>query len=669
VVIGHGGFGAVYRATDADHGRDVAIKVLSGELDSAARRRFDRERQTMGRLSSHPNIVTIYESGYTSNGEAYLVMELAEGGSLRERLSAAGPLPWEEAAEIVAAIAAAAQAAHDNRVLHRDIKPDNILIDRFGNPKLTDFGIATVAGSATAATSTTATLAHAAPEMLQGEGSTPAVDIYALGSTLFSLLNGRPPFLQSDDVTVSSMIGRTITQPPPDLRPLGVPEPIALVVERALAKSPTERQPTADDLARELREAAAAATASLSGSSDAGGETQVAPTAIPPGGAGSGIVPGGSGPVESRPVEGGPVDDRSATSPIDGPPSSPVPDRALRHEGASRPGREAQERAAFEQAQATNRLAGDHSDQRHRSPETTAGGRSPFPGGDDPYAWAVGPGDAARTGARIEPAPTRPSRGRGSWGLVALALLVLGVLGVAVVQARSGGDDGDERTTLAVGDADGRDTGDDRVDEGDLGEGMVGEPEADGAGGIDTADGPTITIDCPDQFPLGVETTCSIITEAAVSGEWDLPGFLLTPEVITPVPGRYPIFVHPTDDDALGRSFVITATVRDGDGREATTEHQFQVVSDGPTVQISCPDEVPLDQTMTCEIASTGATSGRWDLPDFGAGELEVVPGTSSIFVAPDDPAAVGRTFTLTATVRDDSGRTATASADLVVVS
>ena len=254
-IIGRGGYGSVYRAADTAHGRDVAIKVLDGELDEARRRRFDRERQTMGRLSSHPNIVSVYDSGYTEADEAFIVMELAAGGSLRDRLRQQGPLPWKEATTIIVAIAKAAQAAHDAGVFHRDIKPDNILIDHFNNPKLADFGIASVATNATATTTTTATLAHAAPEVLQGQASSPAVDIYALGSTLFALISGRPPFLQSDEDTIASMIGRALTQPPPDIRTFGVPDHVARVIEKSLAKDASGRQPTAAHLADELSEA------------------------------------------------------------------------------------------------------------------------------------------------------------------------------------------------------------------------------------------------------------------------------------------------------------------------------------------------------------------------------------------------------------------------------
>ena len=251
-LIGQGGFGSVYRAIDAEHGRVVAIKVLMGTLGETERRRFDRERQTMGLLGAHPNIVPIHESGYTEQGEGYLVMEFANGGSLRDRLESETRIPWAEAVSIMGPIAAATQVAHDHGVLHRDIKPDNILIDQFANPKLTDFGIAAVASNATATTSTTATLAHAAPEILQGQAATEAVDIYAIGSTLYNLITGFPPFLRPGDEGVTPMITRALTAPPPDLRHYGVPDAVAVVAEQALAKAPEARQATAGQLSTEL---------------------------------------------------------------------------------------------------------------------------------------------------------------------------------------------------------------------------------------------------------------------------------------------------------------------------------------------------------------------------------------------------------------------------------
>ncbi len=314
-LLGRGGFGSVYRVNDPEHGREVAIKVLQGQLGETERRRFDRERQTMGRLGSHPNIVPVYDSGYTEGGEGYIVMELATGGSLRERIDREGGLGWKESAAIMAAIAKAAEAAHNEGVLHRDIKPDNILIDSYGNPKLTDFGIAAVASNATATTSMTATVAHAAPEILQGQTGNHSIDIYAIGSTFYNLVTGLPPFQRADDFGVPAMITRALTEDPPDLRQHGVPDQVARVIERSLAKEPGARQPTAAQLADELLAAVAEAEAGGGPTSppvaDAGA-TQIAPPidlnnlGPGPGGGPPQYTPNPAGPPQYTPNPAGP---------------------------------------------------------------------------------------------------------------------------------------------------------------------------------------------------------------------------------------------------------------------------------------------------------------------------------------------------------------------------
>lgn len=251
-LIGRGGFASVYRAADTDHDREVAIKVLSGSMGDSERRRFDRERRTLGRLSGHPNIIPVHESGYTDEGEGYLVMELATGGSLRDLLKRRSSVPWPEALRIMIPVARGVQAAHDAGVLHRDIKPDNILIDRFGNPRLSDFGIAVLAASMTTTVNTPTTVAHAAPEILEGQRATEASDVYALGSTLHTLVAGLPPFMRSDDDSITPAVTRALTQPAPDLRPFGVPEVVAEVVARTLSRQPGARPTSAGQLADEL---------------------------------------------------------------------------------------------------------------------------------------------------------------------------------------------------------------------------------------------------------------------------------------------------------------------------------------------------------------------------------------------------------------------------------
>ncbi|MDH3682842.1 MAG: serine/threonine protein kinase [Acidimicrobiia bacterium] len=141
--IGRGGFGVVYRAVETDLNRTVAVKLLNTASADVLQRRLDRERRAMGVLSGHPNIVTIHRTGM-AGGSPFLVMEFLGGGSLADRLATGGPLHWRQAVEIGVAMADAVEAAHRAGVLHRDIKPGNILLSSAGVPKLGDFGIANV---------------------------------------------------------------------------------------------------------------------------------------------------------------------------------------------------------------------------------------------------------------------------------------------------------------------------------------------------------------------------------------------------------------------------------------------------------------------------------------------------------------------------------------------
>ncbi|MGI9616001.1 MAG: serine/threonine-protein kinase, partial [Acidimicrobiales bacterium] len=200
IEIGAGGFGVVYRAVEEDLGRTVAVKVLSGNLDESAQYRFERERRAMGRLSGHPNIVTIYRGGYTAAGNAFLVMEFLDRGSLADRLTTAGPLGWEEALKFGVQLSGALETSHRAGVLHRDIKPGNILLSSLGNAKLCDFGIARLQGAPeTKSSVVTASLAHAPPDIVSGARPDARSDVYSLASTLFELVAATPPFVRPDD--------------------------------------------------------------------------------------------------------------------------------------------------------------------------------------------------------------------------------------------------------------------------------------------------------------------------------------------------------------------------------------------------------------------------------------------------------------------------------------
>jgi YVTN family beta-propeller protein len=255
--LARGGFGVVYRAHQIRFDRPVALKVLSQlDLDDRTLRRFERECRAMGAVSWHPHIVDVYESGATATGHPYLAMELLENGSLGDRMrSLGGPLPWAEAVAMAIQVAGALQCAHDRGLLHRDLKPENVLVGRYGEAQLTDFGIATVEGVQHTTTGMAAfTVSHAAPEILQGGRATVATDVYSLGSTLFHLLWGRPPFMGAADEDVFVTIERAISDPPPDLRPFGVPPTLVQAVESALAKDPKARPGSAAALGTTLQD-------------------------------------------------------------------------------------------------------------------------------------------------------------------------------------------------------------------------------------------------------------------------------------------------------------------------------------------------------------------------------------------------------------------------------
>jgi eukaryotic-like serine/threonine-protein kinase len=240
--IASGGMGAVYRAVDETLGRQVAVKALRRELadDPTFLERFRREARAAAGLS-HPGVAGVYDYGELG-GQPFIVMELVEGETLAERLAAGGSLPWRAAFAIGEQVAAALAAAHAHGLVHRDVKPANILLGRDGRAKVTDFGIAQAAQTATL-TRTGMVLGSAnyvAPEQAKGGHVGPAADLYSLGCVLFEAVTGETPYRGRNAVAIATQhVSAPVPDPREHVRDLP-PEAAALVV-RALQKHPAGR--------------------------------------------------------------------------------------------------------------------------------------------------------------------------------------------------------------------------------------------------------------------------------------------------------------------------------------------------------------------------------------------------------------------------------------------
>ena len=259
--LGTGGNGEVWRARDERLDRDVAVKVLRPELadDEEVRARFRAEARHAGGLR-HPGIAAVFDFAEDDDG-AWLVMELVAGEPLSARLRREGRLPVDRVLDVVGQAAVALQAAHDGGVVHRDVKPGNLLVRPDGRLSVTDFGIAHATGAAalTRTGQVVGTAAYLSPEQAAGRPVSPATDLYALGVVAYECLSGVRPFERDDPVAV---LLAHLQAPPPPLPP-DVPEPVADLVHRLLAKDPADRPATAAQVQREaaaLRRGAATTT-------------------------------------------------------------------------------------------------------------------------------------------------------------------------------------------------------------------------------------------------------------------------------------------------------------------------------------------------------------------------------------------------------------------------
>lgn len=254
--IGRGGMATVYRAYQESLNRHVAVKVLAGQLarDEDFRRRFEREAKAVAQLN-HPNILPIYDYGEDPQRDlVYFITQLVKGGTLSQRLGQ--PLPVEEAVRIASDVAQALDYAHRHGIIHRDVKPSNILLTEDGRPLLTDFGIARIVQETrlTRTGTSLGTPEYMSPEQAKGEPLGPRADIYSLAVVLYEMLIGRPPFQADTDIAV---LHQQVYEPPPRPRRLrpDIPRRLEKVVLKALAKDPAKRYPTAGALAQALERA------------------------------------------------------------------------------------------------------------------------------------------------------------------------------------------------------------------------------------------------------------------------------------------------------------------------------------------------------------------------------------------------------------------------------
>ena len=330
--VARGGGGVIYMGYETALGRNVAIKVLPSHFDDEGRERFLREGYAMGSLSGHPNIVNVLRVGVTESGRPFIVMPYHAADSLAVRLRREGQVPWPEALRIGVKLCGALETAHKTGTLHRDIKPANVLVNDYGEPLLSDFGIAHIEGGYETATGFfSGTIDYTAPEVMAGKSASVASDIYGLGATLYALIAGGAAHARKADEDLIAQYLRISTTRVPDMRPEGIPDAVCSAIETAMAIDPAERPASAELFGRDLQNAqrssglkpdsmAITSTATDSGRTVIRSADIAQPPSAPPGGQTAGLQPPAAEPF-------------SATSAVK-PPSAPKAEPAGQDEFA-----------------------------------------------------------------------------------------------------------------------------------------------------------------------------------------------------------------------------------------------------------------------------------------------------------------------------------------------
>lgn len=264
VEIGRGATATVYRALQTAVNRPVAIKILDGTPDAAARLRFEHEAFALGTVADHPNVLTVYDAGTTAQDRPYLVLQYCPSGSLADHVRRRGPLTWPAALRIAVELADALACAHRHRIVHRDVKPHNVLVSEHGRALLADFGVATALSERHCGTpmlggsARVGSVLYTAPEVLDGDPASPRSDVYSLAATTYFLLTGLAPIPARPQEGWASLYIRLVTAPPARL-PNRLPGGLRDLLTTSLAKDPGDRPGAAAEFAAAAQQVVSAA--------------------------------------------------------------------------------------------------------------------------------------------------------------------------------------------------------------------------------------------------------------------------------------------------------------------------------------------------------------------------------------------------------------------------